>query len=119
MPPSVRMTSLGLVRPGGRGHGRRRRPRSGIRARSTSWRGPGVSGEFPTLGYAVAELIQDKCVIPDGEHAGEAFLLTDEMLRFLLHFYRLDPESCRFAHDRGGQLVRPQKWGKGPFSASV
>jgi hypothetical protein len=83
------------------------------------WRGPEVPGEFPTLGYAVAELIQDKCVIPDGEHAGEPFLLTDEMLRFLLHFYRMDPESCRFAHDRGGQLVRPQKWGKGPFSASV
>jgi hypothetical protein len=83
------------------------------------WRGPEVPGEFPTLGYLVADLIHAKCVIPDGAHAGEPFLLTDEMLRFLLHHYRIDPLSGRFFHDRGSQLVRPQKWGKGPFSASM
>ncbi len=82
------------------------------------WRGPEAPGEFPTLGYQVAELIQTKCVIPDGDHAGEPFILTDEMLRFLLWLYRLDPETGRFVYDRGGQLVRPQKWGKGPFSAA-
>jgi len=94
-----------------------------------AWRGPEYPGEFPTLGYQVADLIQSQCVIPDGDHMGEPFVLTDEMLRFLLWFYRVDPstmfdEGSRrwrqpWEYDRGGQLVRPQKWGKGPFSASM
>lgn len=83
------------------------------------WRGPEYPGEFPTLGYAVAELIQAKCAIPDGKHAGESFILTDEQLRFLLWHYRIDPLTGRFVYTRGSQLVRPQKWGKGPFSAAV
>jgi hypothetical protein len=83
------------------------------------WRGPDFPGEFPTLGYAVAELIQQACVIPDGDLVGEPFALTDEMLRFLLRFYRLDPETGRFHYDRGAQLTRPQKWGKGPFVAAI
>jgi len=83
------------------------------------WRGPEEQGEFPTLGYQVADLIESKCAIPDGDHRGDPFMLTDEMLRFLLWFYRLDPETCSFVYDRGGQLCRPQKWGKGPFSAAI
>jgi hypothetical protein len=74
---------------------------------------------FPTLGYDVAEWIEARCVIPDGEHAGEPYLLTDEMLRFLLRYYRVRPDSGRFYYGRGGQLVRPQKWGKGPFLSSI
>lgn len=83
------------------------------------WRGPQERGEFPTLGGLVADWIEAKVAVPDGDHQGDPFLLTEEMERFLLWFYRLDPESGRFAHQRGGQLVRPQKWGKGPFSAAV
>lgn len=83
------------------------------------WKGPERPGEFPTLGYLVADLIESKCAIPDGEHAGEPFVLTDEMLRFLLWHYRVDLETGRFAYERGSQLVRPQKWGKGPFSAAL
>jgi hypothetical protein len=83
------------------------------------WRGPEIPGEFPTLGYAVADLIQSVCAIPDGERMGEPFVLTDEQLRCLLHHYRVDPETGRFVHFRGTQLVRPQKWGKGPFAAAV
>jgi hypothetical protein len=85
---------------------------------------------FPTLGYDVAQLIESKCAIPDGEHAGEPYVLTDEQLRFLLHFYRVNPHAKRvkvaghyvwrnaFVYFRGAQLVRPQKWGKGPFAAA-
>lgn len=83
------------------------------------WRGPRVPNEFPTLGYAVADWIEDNCVIPDREWAGNPLLLTDEQLRFLLHYYRIDPDTGRFFYHRGGQLVRPQKWGKGPFSAGL
>lgn len=83
------------------------------------WRGPEVPGEFPTLGYLVADWIEARCAIPDREFVGNPFLLTDEQQRFLLSFYRLVPESGEFFYQRGGQLVRPQKWGKGPFSAAV
>ena len=90
------------------------------------WRGPEVKGEFPTLGYAVADWIEDNCVIPDGPLQGHPYQLTDEMLLFLLRFYRLKPDaefderrpSAAFAY-RGGQLMRPQKWGKGPFAAAI
>ncbi len=82
------------------------------------WRGPQQPGEFPTLGWQVIDLIEDACVIPDGDHQGEPFLLTDEQARFLLHLYRIDPDTGRFVHHRGAQLTRPQKWGKGPFSAA-
>ena len=69
------------------------------------------------LGYAVADWIEARCAIPDREFAGNPFLLTDEQLRFVLNFYRLVPETGKFYYERGGQLVRPQKWGKGPIAA--
>lgn len=82
--------------------------------------------EWPTLGVAALRWIEAHCVIPDGDQLGEPFRLTDEMVRFLLHYYRVDPERVttryggpRFHFERGGQLVRPQKWGKGPFSAAI
>jgi hypothetical protein len=83
------------------------------------WRGPEIPGEFPTLGYQVADWIEARCAIPDRELVGDPFLLTDEQLRFLLHFYRVDPDSGRFVYHRGGQLIRSQKWGKGPFSGTL
>lgn len=92
-----------------------------------AWRGPEYPGEFPTLGYLVAEWIEEMCVIPDGEFVGQTYILTDPMLEFLLWYYRLHPDAApdptkpsrAFIHERGGQLVEPQKWGKGPFSASM
>lgn len=89
------------------------------------WRGPQTPGEFPTLGYVVADWIEANCAIPDGEQAGEPFILTDEQLRFLLWFYRIKPgakksgkPSAAFVFRRS-QLTRPQKWGKGPLSAAI
>ena len=90
------------------------------------WRGPNTPGEFPTLGYVVADWIEDKCAIPDRHVAGERFRLTDEQLRFLLYAYRLrpgatyDPErpSAAFVYN-GAELIRPQKWGKGPLYAAI
>ncbi|MEV7599875.1 hypothetical protein AB0O91_21075 [Kitasatospora sp. NPDC089797] len=88
------------------------------------WRGAEYKGEFPSLGWTVGEWIEELCVIPDGDRAGEPYRLTDEMWEFLAHYYRLKPEAQAgqrapaFAYRRA-QLVRPQKWGKGPFSASL
>lgn len=93
------------------------------------WRGPSEPGEFPTLGFDVGDWIEANVVIPDGYRRGQPFLLTDEMWRFLLHFYRLDPEALPVdgADPRpanvltfyGGQLRRSQKWGKDPFGAAI
>lgn len=83
------------------------------------WRGPEYPGEFPTLGYQVAEWIEEKVAVPDREVVGSPFRLTDPQLLFLLHFYRLDPETGKFVYDRGGSLVGPQKWGKGPFASAI
>lgn len=81
------------------------------------WRGPSRPGEFPTLGYVVGDWIEDQCVIPDGAHAGDPYTLTEEMWRFLVFHYRLTTEGKFFY--RRSQLVRPQKWGKGPLSAAI
>lgn len=92
------------------------------------WRGPNEPGEFPTLGHQVIELVEAKCVIPDGERAGEPFVLTDEMVTYYLWVYRINPDARydertgtwrnAFYFPRGDQICRPQKWGKGPLSAS-
>lgn len=93
----------------------------------SSWRGPQVEGERPTLGWLVLDFLEEFAVIPDGEFAGDPFILSDEQREFVLGLYELHPEaevdltkpSRAFVYNRGGQLVAPQKWGKGPFSASV
>lgn len=87
------------------------------------WR-PSEPGEVPSLGAIVGEWIEDHCRIPDGPNLGEPYLLTDEMWDFLLHHYRLKSNATptqrgtAFVYRRS-QLVRPQKWGKGPFSAAL
>jgi hypothetical protein len=83
------------------------------------WRGPDYPGDFPTLGYEVAQWIQDHCVIPDREHAGDPFILTEEQLRFLVFHYAVDVETERWRFERGSQLMRPKKWGKGPLMAAL
>ena len=84
---------------------------------------------FPTLGYQVADFIEAKCVIPDRDQVGDPFILTNEQVRFLLWYYRVRVAAVfdrgrrlwrqPFVFTRGGQLVRPQKWGKGPFAGSI
>jgi hypothetical protein len=63
------------------------------------WREPEYPGEFPTLGWLVGEWIETHCVIPDREHGGEPYKLTDEMWVFLAHHYRLRLDA------RGGPAV--------------
>lgn len=89
------------------------------------WRGAEFPGEFPTLGYVVADFIEASCVVPDRAVAGRPLELSDEQLNHLLWQYRLKPGAV-YDVDRpaapfiyvGSVLVRSQKWGKGPFSAA-
>ncbi|MGW0626436.1 hypothetical protein [Streptomyces sp. NPDC002758] len=82
---------------------------------------------WPTLGFLIADWVEAHCVIPDGFSVGEPYVLTNEMLWFYLNHYRVKPEAtCERSmlspasafHYRRSQLVRPQKWGKGPLTAS-
>jgi len=87
------------------------------------WR-PEVPNEAPSLGEQVGNWIEEFCVIPDREHGGETYRLTDEMWTFLGHHYRLRESasvgqaSTAFTYRRS-ILVRPQKWGKGPLTAAI
>lgn len=87
------------------------------------WR-PSEPDEVPTIGDEVGHWIEENCRIPDGPRQGEPYELTDEMWTFLLQHYRLREDARpgqrapAFTYRRS-QLVRPQKWGKGPFSAAL
>lgn len=70
-----------------------------------------------SLGYEVAEWIQDNCAIPDGDLAGEPFILSFQQLLFVAWYYAID-ETGKFRFRRA-LLVKPQKWGKGPLSAAI
>lgn len=88
------------------------------------WRGPQEDGEFPTLGYDVGEWIEENLVIPDGYQQGEPYRLTDEMWKFLIHYFRLYPHAAPWPAEfglyyTGGQLRRSQKWGKDPFGGAA
>jgi hypothetical protein len=66
----------------------------------------------------MGDWIETHVVIPDGYRRGNWFMLTDEQWRFVLRFYRVDPDlgELRFY---GGQLRRSQKWGKDPLGAAL
>ncbi len=99
------------------------------------WRGPSQEGEVPTLGWEAIDWIESNVPIPDGEFAGQPIKLAQWQKDFLLGFYRLkidipfcDHDQCSppvclvepsraFVYDRGGQIVAPQKDGKGPLAA--
>lgn len=87
-----------------------------------------ICKQFPTLGYQVGEFIEAHAAIPDRDQVGEPYILTDEMWRFLLNFYRINPHVVKnehgnwklpFKYTRGAQLTRSQKWGKGPFAGAM
>lgn len=87
------------------------------------WRGANEPGEFPTLGYDVGAWMEANLVIPDGYNQGKPFKLTDEMWKFLVHYYRLYPHAAPWPAEyglryTGGQLRRVQKWGKDPFGGA-
>jgi hypothetical protein len=88
------------------------------------WRGPEYEGEFPSLGWQIGTWIEAHCVIPDGVYAGDPYLLTKEMWRFLVRHYRLREDASADSWETAwfftrSMLVRPQKWGKSPFIAAM
>ena len=79
---------------------------------------------FPTLGILIADWIEAHCIVPDGFDKGAEFVMYDWQLEATINFYRVKPDATRGQlapafHYRRGQIVAPQKSGKGPWTATI
>lgn len=57
------------------------------------WRGPEYEGEFPSLGPAVVDWIEEFLCHGPGDVIGEPIEIDDEFYEFIVKLYRLDPET--------------------------
>ena len=73
--------------------------------------------EFPTLGFQVADWMEEFLLQPDTEDASP-FICTSEQLEFLVKLYELDPDTCKRVKHRA-VLSRARGWGKSPFVAAI
>lgn len=79
---------------------------------------------WPTLGYLIGDWIERHCIVPDGWHKGDPFVMPDWQFWCAANHYRVKPEATigqlapafRF---RRSQVVAPQKTGKGPWAAAM
>lgn len=67
--------------------------------------------------------MEQHCVIPDGDHVGQPYLLSDEQASFTANHYMVRAQARRGQRApafrfRRSQLVRSQKWGKSPITAA-
>lgn len=83
---------------------------------SADW--PAAGSSFPTLGWVVADWIEQWLVHGPGVVSGDPVRLTDEQLVFLAHAYRLDEYTGRRVYTRC-VLSRPKGWAKSEFAAWV
>lgn len=81
---------------------------------------PQFEGDFPTLGWHVADEMAEYLGRPDAgdDDIFEPFILTVEQQEFLNELYRIDPVSGRRLIHRAS-LIRPRGWGKSPFVAAI
>ena len=81
---------------------------------------PQYEGDFPTLGWQVADQMSAYLARPDAgdDDIFEPFIPTLEQQEYLNELYRVDPVTCRRIVHRSA-LVRPRGWGKSPFVAAI
>lgn len=79
---------------------------------------PMEGDQFPSLGFLVADWIEDFLAAPDTGDTYKSFKLTTEQVDFLINLYEIDPSTCRRVKQRA-VLSRPRGWGKSPFIAAV
>lgn len=76
------------------------------------WRGPAYEGEFPSLGWELAEWWKAKLTVPAGPLYGQPFELTDDQVQFFVRLYALRPDGSRVY--RRGSRRGPKGKGKSP-----
>jgi len=79
--------------------------------------------DFPTL-WVVPDWIEQHCIVPDGFHKGDPFVMYDWQLWGTVNHYRVRPKAklgqlAPAFVNRRSQVVAPQKTGKGPWSACI
>jgi hypothetical protein len=82
------------------------------------WRGPEYKGEFPSLGWVLADLIEEYMVAPSGLHYGQPFRLTDRQLEFMVRMHRIDPDTGRYFYRRAYK-EGPKGDGKSPLAGGA
>lgn len=81
---------------------------------------PQFEGDFPTLGWLVADQMAEYLGRPDAgdEETDEPFVVTREQQDYLNELYRLDPTTGKRLIHRS-VLMRPRGWGKSPFVGAI
>lgn len=79
---------------------------------------------WPTIGFLVADWVEQHCIVPDGWSKGEPFEMYDWQLWCTVNHYRVKPTAkvgqlATAFHYRRSQVIAPQKTGKGPWSATI
>lgn len=75
-------------------------------------------GDFPTLGWAVIRHGERTLVHPDGDLRGQPWTWTADQKWHILKAYEIHPVTGQRIYRRTC-IIRPKKWGKGPFSAAL
>lgn len=78
---------------------------------------PEYPGEFPTLGWDMLDWYSEMLATPDKPEY-VPFSLTNEMARFILNYYRLDPVTGRRIYRRA-VFSRAKKYGKSPMMGAI
>jgi hypothetical protein len=72
---------------------------------------------FPTLGWLVLDFTY--AYLPSPANEKERFVYTDEQARRKLEWFRLDPDTGAFVHNRRLHLQEAKGYGKSPDAASL
>lgn len=81
---------------------------------------PQFEGDFPTLGWQVADQMAEYLGRPDAgdDEQADPFIVTREQQDYLNELYRLDPITCKRVIHRS-VMMRPRGWGKSPFVGGI
>lgn len=80
------------------------------------WRGPSVEGEYPTLGFAVIDALEN--VLPSPSDVDAPLTFTEEQARLILSWYRVHPTTGAFMWRRS-ILEMVKGWGKSPVAGAL
>jgi hypothetical protein len=86
------------------------------RATRRGWR-PLFEGDFPTLGRLALQWTH--AYLPSPANEKQPFVYTDEQVRRIFEWFRLDPRTGAFVHGRRLHLQEAKGFGKSPFAASL
>src|SRR5438552_1987594 len=79
------------------------------------WR-PRHEGDFPTLGWTALEWTY--AYLPSPADEKQPLVYTDEQARWIVDWYRIDPDLGEFVYDRA-RIEMAKGWGKSPFVGSL